>query len=165
MKGGEGITPFFLSDKGFTARKRGFMKGFEKKIRGVAVFWSGSSFLLFPDPIHAKSALEAVELGFALSERVGKELEAWFPGLELFCRAEVCRQQLALKGGVTKWIPDKFSFQGERLIIDFSTGEAEIETFGKFSVEGMLNVAEFLDEVAKGPGRKWPEAGERLDIT
>jgi len=45
-------------------------------------------------------------------------------------------------------LPKPFWEKGERVIIDFSTGEPELETYGRWSVDGARNIAAFLDVVA-----------------
>jgi len=139
-----------LQGKGFKVRKRGFVNGWEAAFGKSSVFYAGSAFLVFPKPFYSSSLSKAVEQAIVEVEGVGGKLKRLFPALELHDRSELCRQQMALKGGFTKWIPEGFNFKGDRLIIDFSTGEAEVETYGKFSVESMMNVAGFLDEVGKG---------------
>jgi hypothetical protein len=150
VQGGEKLGAAWLSSQGFKARKRGFMRGWEREFKQGKVFFTGSNFLLFSKQVYAFSPLEAVEKGLKTAERVGLELQRVFPSVEISCDGEVVRQQLALKGGLTAWIPKGFSFVGDRLIIDFSDGSAEIESYGKFTLEGMSNVASFLDDVAKG---------------
>jgi hypothetical protein len=139
-----------LVGKGFVGRKRGFLSGWEARFPHCKVFYAGSSFLVFPTPFYASSLTEAVERGLELAESTGKLLSKRFPQVELHYRMEVCRQQMALKGGFTKWIPEGFSFVGDNLIVDFSTGEAEVETYGKFTVDAMLKLCNFLDDFVGG---------------
>ena len=140
----------YFRGESWKEKRRGILHGFEAKIEGEAVFFCGESFLVYPKPIHAQDFHEAIEKGLTLGERIGRRLEELFPKIKLHYRMEVCRQQMAVKGGWTKWIPEGYSFAGDRLLVDFSTGEAEVESFGKFTVEGMSRVARFLDRIASG---------------
>ena len=126
------------------------MRGFELELQGARVFFVGSSFLVFPKQIYAATLTEAIEEAGKEVERLGRKLQGLFPLLRLHYRKEICREQMALCGGITKWVPKPFNFLDDRLLIDFSTGRAEVESFGQFSYEGMMNVAVFLDSVAKG---------------
>lgn len=149
FEGLDRLKPGLLVGNGFRVGKRGFLGGWERAFKGCRVFFTGKSFLLFPDPLWARSNLDAVEKLFGLVESIGGRLEELF-GVRLPVRCEVCRSQMALVGGFSAWIPEGFSFVGETVIIDFSTGVPEFETYGKFTVDGMLKVAEHLDGVAKG---------------
>jgi predicted transcriptional regulator len=131
--------------------KRGFMRGWSAKIRNETVFYSGSSFLIFPQPIRANSILEAVNQGISKIEIIAGVLRAYFPQVEMQFRADLCRQHLAAIGGITLTIPEGFKYQSDTLVVDCSTGVAEIETIDKvYSVEHMRKIISFLDDLATG---------------
>jgi DNA-binding MarR family transcriptional regulator len=131
--------------------KRGFMRGWTAKLHGETVFYSGSSFLIFPQPTRANSLLEAVKLALSKIEVIAGQLRAMFPQVEMQFRADLCRQHLAMIGSITNTIPEGFKYQSDTLIVDASTGVPEIETIDKvYSIEHMRRIIAFLDDLATG---------------
>lgn len=131
--------------------KRGFMRGWTTKIRQETVFYSGSSFLIFLQPVRANSILEAIRTGISKVEVIAGVLRAYFPQVDMQFRADLCRQHLATIGGITLTIPEGFKYQSDTLVVDASTGVAEIETVDKvYAVEHMRKIISFLDDLATG---------------
>jgi hypothetical protein len=114
--GKEELTRELFESSGWRAAKYGFKSGFvlDWGKWGGRVFYAGSSFLVFLKPIEADSIGSAVELALARVEGVGKRLKELFPQVTFFWRADVVKQHLAQVGGVSKWIPDGFRFEGDR---------------------------------------------------
>lgn len=134
---------------GFEPKKEGFLKAFSILLpeRG-RLAWVGKSFLFYCRPVCGKTDLEALENALKLAEEVAAFVGKAFSRVKIHARAELCRQHLARTGGVANYFPKPFYRQGTRVLIDFSTGIPEVETFGAWSVDGARNVHAFLDFVA-----------------
>lgn len=134
----------------FKGNRRGFMRGFEVKIRGTPVFYAGKSFLIYPAPIPAGSPHQAIEAGLRELDLILEVLARWFPQVELHNRRELCRQHLAMIGGLSELIPDGFNYSSDRIVVDASTGVIEVETVNKkYAFEDMLKIISFLDSLVK----------------
>lgn len=138
-----------LEAAGFTyGKKRAFVRGWEIIIDGTAVFYSTRSFQIFPKPIAAGNLNIAVQKGCWLIAGIIEKLKGWFPYLELGVKAELCRQHMAMIGGITVKIPDGFKYKSDTLIVDSSTGVAEIESISsKYAEEHMREICAFLDDI------------------
>lgn len=134
----------------YTQRGPKNIRGWEVNIDSTPVFLTGSSFLIYPRPITAGSINEAVATGLTQLDAIYSKLLRWFPYADLSYKKELCRQHLAMVGGITTLIPDKFNYKSDRLLIDCSTGVPEIETPHKvYSVEDMTKIVAFLDSLIK----------------
>lgn len=106
----------------------GAVKGRRLDHDGTGVFFTSKSVLILPKPVWAGNVevafFQALELAFSFKHR----LESWFPGLRLEGTMDLCRHQIAMLGGFSKWVPEGYSYKSDRLVVDASTGEREIET-------------------------------------
>lgn len=167
IAGAERLNPQMLSGEDFFARKRGQVRGWEASWPQGQIFFTGSSFLIFPKPIESASLMDAAQKGIELAEKVGARLQKLFPWVKLAWKAEVCREHIAMRGGIAKWIPDGFRYRGDRpisLVVDFSKGEAEVEMNGAFAWEGMSRVCDFLEAVANQEVQAPAFSGNRLEV-
>ncbi|MBI4360332.1 helix-turn-helix transcriptional regulator [Candidatus Micrarchaeota archaeon] len=140
-----------LVDVGGMATARGFMDGYQIHHDGNKIFFNKSSMLIYPKEVYAGSVYEAAEQLLELGFQISKKMERRFPGLLLEGSFDLCRHHIAMLGGITRWVPSGFHYGTNRLVIDFSTGVAEVETIDKqYAVEDMHRIAKFLDLVGRG---------------
>lgn len=152
-----------LLREGWVNSARGAVRGWGTSWDTVAgsqkVFLTGNSLLLFMR-VEAGSIGGALELALRVQESLCERFRELFPGVKLLSRWELCRQHFAWKGGFTDWIPKGFVYAGERLVIDFSTGKAEVETIDKtFAVADMARLSACLEDQARGG---WEDLKKRV---
>jgi transposase len=141
-----------LEDSGFKyGMKRAFTRGWEAIVDGEAVFYTPSSIQIFPKPIWAGSLDSAVQKGVWKVAGIYEKLRVMFPYLQMAVKTELCRQHLALIGGITIKIPEGFKYKSDTLLVDFSTGIAEIESINSvYAQETMRRIVSFLDDIGRG---------------
>jgi DNA-binding MarR family transcriptional regulator len=131
-------------------KKRAFARGWETKIDNETVFYTATSFQIFLKPIWAGSIDEAVKKAVWKVSGIYEKLQEMFPYLSMSVRQELCRQHLAMIGGITIKIPDGFKYRSDTLVVDFSTGVAEIESENTvWAIEVMRRITAFLDDVGR----------------
>lgn len=139
-----------LVAKGFVARRRGCVTGWEFADGLGSVFVTGKSVCVYLKPVLAGSVFGAVEEGLGKSIGLVRKVCLLLPWLKVDARPQVCREHLALMGVMQAWTPPNFNYKSDRLVIDFSTGTAEIETVNKeFAVDDMLKIAGFFEAVVR----------------
>lgn len=144
-----------IQNQGFKATQHGKIAGWMLKMPNEwKLFLTGSSLLIFPKPIYAKSIEQAAEELLTEGLKIIEKCRRMFPLIEFHERITRCREHLAMIGGITKLIPEGFNYRSERLCIDSSTGYPEIEAISKWSVEDMLKITSFLEEIIRAKGNK-----------
>jgi len=129
--------------------------GFQRQIEGWRVLLTGRSLLAYcpRDGIFAPSVYRAVLAGTESACSIAENVQKAIPWLKLSARFEICRQHLALMGLCEGWVPPGFKYSGEAIIVDFSKGPPEVETFRRsYAVDDMLRLARAWDEIAAGSG-------------
>ena len=141
-----------LEEAGFKyGRKRAFVRGWEMTIEGSPVFFTTKSFQIFPKPIWAGNLELAIKKGCLHIALICQKLQQMFPYLQMAAKTELCRQHIAQIGGITIKIPAGFRYRSETFEVDFSTGEAEMESVNStYATEHMRNICAFLDDIGKG---------------
>lgn len=139
-----------LSEKGFQRVDRGIFNGYAQDFEGTLIIWTGKSVLCYPKPVQAGSEVEALVRGYAIAERARARWEK-LVGVRLTANLEVCRQQLAVIGGLSVRIPQGYHYASDRVVIDCSTGVAEIETVDKkLAIDDMFTLSHFVDALVRG---------------
>lgn len=138
-----------LEQAGFTyGKKRAFARGWEMEIDGVPVFYTTKSFQLFPKPIWAGNLELAIKKGCVLVNSIHEKLKAMFPYIQTSMKQELCRQHIAMIGGVTIKIPEGFRYRSQTFEVDASTGVAEMESISSvYATEHMRKICAFLDDI------------------
>lgn len=140
---------------GFSAGRQGFVSGFVRRLDGWRVVVTTQSVLLYcpKGGIVGGSPYDAVLKGLEQSCSIVARVQALLPWLDVAARYELCRQELALMGVAKEWVPEGFRYASDRLVIDFSTGTAEVEAVDRaYAVDDMIRLARFWDQVARGEG-------------
>lgn len=139
--------------KGAIWKQRGpqNIRGWEVRINSHPVMLTGKSILIFPQPVRAPNIHACVLESFKIMETIRRKIMRWAPYLQLAEKTEVCRQHLAMVGGFTELIPAGFKYQSDRLVIDYSTGKAELEGINKtFAVEDMQVLMQHFEAIVRG---------------
>jgi hypothetical protein len=144
-----------LERGGYVVSSRRHYRGWQVKTEDVTVFVTSKTVWWLVKPVYAAEISEALNtaLGVALDAKNRFEnsfaFRLGYPERIL----SLSRQELAMIGGLTRYVPDGFNMESAdgRLRIDHSEGPAEIETFHKqFALDDMTRIFEFQAEVARG---------------
>lgn len=132
-------------------KKRAFARGWEAIVDGEAVFYTPTSFQIFLKPIWAGTIDLALRKAVWKVAGIYEKLKEMFPYMQMAIKTELCRQHLAMIGAITIKIPDHFNYRSDTLLVDFSTGVAEIESDNTvWGQEQMRRIVGVLDDIGRG---------------
>lgn len=138
---------------GFSAGHIGRIPGFWQRLDGWRVHINGESVLVYcpVGGIMGKTPYEAVLNGTEQACGVLEKVLRLLPWLQVSARYELCRQELALMGVTSAWVPEGYKYEGTAIKIDFSTGTAEVETFNRqYTFDQMHRLSLAWDAIAEG---------------
>ncbi|MFH1895168.1 MAG: hypothetical protein ABIJ74_01110 [archaeon] len=154
-----------LPSQGFTSFNPKNRVDFKKEINGIMVIISFRTVQFNVPSIYCSSALIANERALAICNSIKELLEKQFPGLSLSDSkpfAISVSPHIALIDHpilkkfqiVKKETGISFYYKGREIIIDFSKGQPEIESYGLEKIDRLARLSDFFDEVAAGKVQK-----------